>query len=146
MSREYLFSEVCDQIRLKPACSASETSYSLEILDSASIDIILSRQCTTKTLIILHRCAGWSVSLLVGYGINRFCHDMAQMCMHDHSIPEIWFCCSVSKASLKFDKSYVWTVRVLAKLQRLAWAFAVRLCDKYSLRGYSQCLFSLIGI
>ena len=31
---------VCDQVRLKPVCSATEVSYSLETLDSASIGII----------------------------------------------------------------------------------------------------------
>ena len=30
--RKHVF-RVCDQVRLKPACSATETSYSLEILD-----------------------------------------------------------------------------------------------------------------
>ena len=29
----------------------------------------------TKELIRLHGCAGWSVSLLFTYDINRFCHD-----------------------------------------------------------------------
>ena len=33
---------VCDQVRLKPACSATEAS--LEILDIASIDFILSKK------------------------------------------------------------------------------------------------------
>ena len=37
--------------------------------------IILSRQRTTKALIRLHRCAGWSASLLFAYG--RISHDMA---------------------------------------------------------------------
>ena len=32
---------VCDQVRLKPACSTTGTSYSLEILDLANIGIIL---------------------------------------------------------------------------------------------------------
>ena len=44
---------VSDQVRLKPACSAIETSSSLESLDIASIDIILSRQRTTQSLIRL---------------------------------------------------------------------------------------------
>ena len=35
---------VSDNVRLKPACSATETSYSLEILDLASIGIILSSE------------------------------------------------------------------------------------------------------
>ena len=44
---------------------------------TASIGIILPRQRTTKTLIKLHRCAGWSAPLLFAYGINRFSHDEA---------------------------------------------------------------------
>ena len=35
---------ICDQVRLKPACSATETSYSLEILDIVNIGFILSKQ------------------------------------------------------------------------------------------------------
>ena len=38
---------VCDQLRLKPACSADETSWGLEISAIASRGIILSRQQTT---------------------------------------------------------------------------------------------------
>ena len=71
--------EVCDQLRLKPACSADETGQGLQILAITSRDIILSRQWTTKMLIRLRRCAGWSAPLLFTYGINRFSHDMAQV-------------------------------------------------------------------
>ena len=35
---------VSDQVRLKPACSATEASYSLEMLDLASIGIILNSE------------------------------------------------------------------------------------------------------
>ena len=69
---------VCDQERLKPACSASEASYSLDL---ASIGIILSKQQITKALIRLCERAGWSAPLLFAYDINRFSHDMAHM-MH----------------------------------------------------------------
>ena len=48
---------VCDQLRLKPACSATETSLGLEISAIASRGIILSRQRTTKVVIILCGCA-----------------------------------------------------------------------------------------
>ena len=65
---------------LKPACLLpTATGWSLEILDLASISIILPRQRTTKTLIRLHIRAGWSASLLDTYDINRFSHDVAQM-------------------------------------------------------------------
>ena len=37
----------------------------------ASIDIILSKQQTTKALIRLHVCTGWSVPLLFAYGIRH---------------------------------------------------------------------------
>ena len=49
---------VCDQVRLKLACAATEASQSLEILDLASIGVILSRKRTTKMLIRLCGCAG----------------------------------------------------------------------------------------
>ena len=43
------------QVRLKPACSATEASWSLETLDIASIGIILSNRRTTMVLIRLCR-------------------------------------------------------------------------------------------
>ena len=42
---------VCDQVRHKPACAATEVSQSLDILYIASKDISLSKQRTTKALI-----------------------------------------------------------------------------------------------
>ena len=69
--------QVCDQLRLKPACSAAETSQGFEILAIASKGIILSKQQTTKALIRLRGCAGWSAPLLFAYVKNRFSHDMA---------------------------------------------------------------------
>ena len=69
---------VCNQVRLKQACSATETSYGLEVLAIASRDITLSKQRTTKVLIRLHGCAGWSAALLFACGKSRFSHDVAQ--------------------------------------------------------------------
>ena len=57
-SRENLSSKVCDQVRLKPAYSATESSLSLEILDIAIIGIVLSKLRTTNALIRLRECAG----------------------------------------------------------------------------------------
>ena len=57
--------------------SLLSTSQGLEILDIASRCIILSRWRTTKTVIRLHGCAGWSAPLLFAYGKNRFSHDVA---------------------------------------------------------------------
>ena len=45
---------------------------SLEILDTATIGIILSRQQTTKVIIRLGECAGC-------YATNRFSHVMAHI-------------------------------------------------------------------
>ena len=69
----------CDQLRLKPDCSATATSYSLEVSAIVSRGIILSRQRTTKALIRLLGCAGWSAPLLFAYGIKGFSHDVAHL-------------------------------------------------------------------
>ena len=63
---------VCDQVRLKPACSATETSRRLEILDIETRGIILSKQRITKALIRLRGCAGWSAPLLFACGKTGF--------------------------------------------------------------------------
>ena len=68
---------VCDQVRLKPVCSATVTSYGLEISAIASRGIRLSRQRTKKALIRLHGRADWSAPLLFAYGKNRVSHDLA---------------------------------------------------------------------
>ena len=78
VTRKSVF-RVCYQVRLKPACSAAGTSYKLEILDIETRDIILSRQRTTKVLIRLRGCTGWSTPLVFAYGINRFSHDVAHI-------------------------------------------------------------------
>ena len=77
-SRGNLSSGVCDQVRLKPVCSADETSYVLKFQTIASRDIKLSRQRKTKALIRLRSCTGWSAPLLFANCINRFSHDVAQ--------------------------------------------------------------------
>ena len=48
--------------------SVTDHNISLRVL---YIVIILSRQWTTKTLIRLHECAGWSASLLFAYSIRQ---------------------------------------------------------------------------
>ena len=62
---------IFEQVRFKPACSATEASQNLETLDKASTHIILSKQWTTKVLIRLCRSAGWSAPLLFAYGIRH---------------------------------------------------------------------------
>ena len=56
----------------KPACSATEISERLQILDIETRDIILSRQQTTKALIRLRQCAGRSAPLLFAYDKTGF--------------------------------------------------------------------------
>ena len=73
---------VFDQVWLKPIWAATEASYRLEISDIKTRDFILSRQWTTKVLIRLHECAGWSAPLVFAYGINRFSQNMAHIIIH----------------------------------------------------------------
>ena len=68
VTRKQVFG-VFDQVGLKPACSATEASYSLEISDIETRDIILSRQRTTKALI---RCANAQADL------RLYCSHIAQ--------------------------------------------------------------------
>ena len=49
---------VSDQVRLKPVCTAIETSWRLEILNVETTGIILSKQRITKVLIRLRGYAG----------------------------------------------------------------------------------------
>ena len=60
-----------DKARHKPAYAATEASMRLEILVKETRHITLSRQQTTKVLIRLRGCAGWSAPLLFAYGIRH---------------------------------------------------------------------------
>ena len=55
---------VSDKARLKPFSSATETSWNIEIMLVASLDMILSNKPITKALISLWVCTGWSAPLL----------------------------------------------------------------------------------
>ena len=68
---ENVSSGVLEQARHKPACAATEASWSLEISAIESRDIILSKQRTTKALIRLHGCAGWTAPFLFAYDIRH---------------------------------------------------------------------------
>ena len=70
-SSENVSSRVCDQVTFKPACSSTETSLNLEISDLETRDILLSKERTTKALIRLRGCAGWSAPLLFAYDIRH---------------------------------------------------------------------------
>ena len=81
---------VCDQVRFKPACSATDTSQSLEISAIASRGIILSRQRTTKALIRLRGCAGWSAPLLFAYCIRQIFSWRASILNDVYGMAGIW--------------------------------------------------------
>ena len=68
---ENVSSGVSDQVRLKLACWATEASMTLKILVTETRDITLSRQRTTKALIRLRGCTGWSAPLLFACGIRH---------------------------------------------------------------------------
>ena len=70
-TRQNMSSGVSDQATHKPVCAATEASWSLEISAIESRDIILSKQRTTKALIRLRGCAGWSAPLLFAYIIRH---------------------------------------------------------------------------
>ena len=59
----------------------------------AQLGIILSRKCTTKVLISLRGCAGWSAPLLFAYAIYRFSHVMAHLWLifHMDRVKRIWY-------------------------------------------------------
>ena len=70
---------VFHQVTLNPVCSTKEACYSHEIANIETRYIILPRQRTTKVLIRLRGCTGWSAPLLFAYGKTRFSHDVAQL-------------------------------------------------------------------
>ena len=55
---------VFNQVRHKPTCSATETSYNCEIMCASGRVMILFRKQKTQALIRLHGCSGWSAPLL----------------------------------------------------------------------------------
>ena len=55
---------VSDNASFKPVSSASETSWKIEISLVISLDMMLFDKRTTKALIRLRGCAGWSAPLL----------------------------------------------------------------------------------
>ena len=70
---------VSDKVIFKPACSANETSQKIEISLVACIDRILSIKRTSKVLIRLPLCAGWSAPLLLANPEDRFSRVEAQI-------------------------------------------------------------------
>ena len=58
---------VPDQAGLTPVSSITRTSQKNEVSHVASLDMILTNKRTTKVLISLRGCAGWSVPLLFAH-------------------------------------------------------------------------------
>ena len=54
---------VSETVKLNPVCSATETSYKIEISHVVNSDMVLSKQRITEVLTRLRGCAGWSVPL-----------------------------------------------------------------------------------
>ena len=106
---------VCNQLKLKPACSATQISSGLEISATVSRGIILSRQWTTKVLIRLRKCAGWSAPLLFAYGINWFFHDVAHFIFFFLFLFQlIW----KINANTEFEKPSIFNVKI-----QFSWTF-----------------------
>ena len=61
----------------------------LEILITETRDITLSRQRTTKALIRLRGCAGWSAALLFAYDIRHILSWPGSVCFHTYSYDQI---------------------------------------------------------
>ena len=79
---------VYDHVRLKPTCSvtASTCSWKAEIYHVASLSIILSRGWTTKALIRLRGCVGWSTPLIFECNYVRFSLDTTHNCHYNNCI------------------------------------------------------------
>ena len=91
----WFFGPTLHRPAINPACSATEASQNLETLDKASIHIILSKQRTTKMLIRLRGCAGWSAPLLFAYGIRHIFAWSSPFMMITHGI------CLVQRQSIE---------------------------------------------
>ena len=96
VARKSVF-RVSDKVRFKPACSGTGSSYKIEILLVATLDIILFNKRKTKALISLPRWAGWSAPLLLANPENRF------SCIKAHLYQLIFFQINVFK---KFFQDY----------------------------------------
>ena len=71
---------VCDLVRLKPVCSATETTQGLEILDIASTGIIRTIQVgNNKGANQTARMRRLICAYVVRIWQNRFSHDVAQI-------------------------------------------------------------------
>ena len=85
---------VCDQVRHKPACPATQTSESPEIAMKETWYLGSEQQ------------KRWSVPLLFAYDMNRFSHDVAHKLVHNSRLSHylIWRNCLFRWERLTWDK------------------------------------------
>ena len=84
----------------------------------------LPTECTTKTLIRLGRCPGWSESLLGAQSFYLFCHEVAQLfCYKREEI--LWFLCLLPVLYLVCLYSSHLRARTWQKLQNVRLATRV---------------------
>ena len=70
---------MCAQRRLRSAWTSSQSDQSLRCPHEESLGLKLPSDRTSKTLIRLGRCPGWSESSLGAYPLCWFCYEAAQM-------------------------------------------------------------------
>ena len=153
VTRKQVFG-VFDQVKLKPVCSAKEVSYSYEIVNIETRDIILSRQWTIKALIRLLGSTGWSASLLFAYGINRFSQDVAHQPGHPPSLIRVFACVLRISKDLRFLRADSEDLDQTGRMPRLIWVFAGRACHfvgfvmwrlKYWWKGHQTRTINNVG-
>ena len=79
---------VTDELRLKPVCSATETSWKIGVLHEASLDIVLSIKQITNVLIRLRRCTVWSSLVLIGCNKVRFTYTATRTSLNNETLHE----------------------------------------------------------
>ena len=126
---------VCDQVRLKPACSTTETSWRLQISDIETRDIILSRQRITKALIscadaqadlrlcclhMVKQVFSWCGSIMEGIRLNI----TPQRCTVDR---QVW-ANIVYPGSLRYWRSNFPTLRITFRHWKSNFSYTLYTC------------------
>ena len=108
---------VSEQVIPKPACSATEPGYKIEISHVASFDMIL----ITQTLVRLRGCASWSAPLLISCNkimfISRRAHfklDTSDLGRFSINLPKAWS----SSSSLSCSRCFLETSRAFPAEKR----------------------------
>ena len=76
---------VSEKARLKPVSLATETSYKIEVLLVASLDMILPKKRITKALIRLRGSAGWSAHVLFANPRRQVFSRRGPILMYTHN-------------------------------------------------------------